>query len=100
MSDYTNYTTLSGSSGTITLVPTVNHERPKTPAGLIVTQAVQTKDGWLGQVIVDKQIVWQSDPKSSGDHAIEEANTRVVDRIRAWFVDDDDERDRRDRPRR
>lgn len=88
MSDYTNYTTLSGSSGMITLSPTVSLERPKTPAGLIVTQAVQTKEGWLGQVIVDKEIVWESDPKSSGDYAIESANARVVDRVRAWFQDD------------
>jgi hypothetical protein len=66
-------------------------ERPKeTPEGLIVTRAVQTKAGWVGQVIVDKQIVheteaWGNDPDDDSDNrtdAIREVNTYVVDAVK------------------
>ena len=33
----------------------------KTQAGLLVTRAVETQAGWVGQIIIDKMIVWESD---------------------------------------
>lgn len=80
-----SYGTLAGSSYGITISPTPADTRPKTPAGLIVTQAVQTRDGWLGQVIVDKQIVWESGPDEDGEAAVGAANARVVDVLRRLF---------------
>lgn len=84
----TTYGSLSGSSYGITLSPGTSEQRPKTPAGLIVTQAVQTKDGWLGQVIIDKEIVWESAVGADdGDDAVRAANSRVVDVLRQLFED-------------
>lgn len=81
-----SYGTVTGSSYGITISPEQADTRPKTPAGLIVTQAVQTKDGWLGQVIVDKEIVWEGDPQPEGEDAIQAANARVVQAFKALFA--------------
>jgi len=79
------YGTVSGSSYGLTLAPQTADEKPKTPSGLIVTQAVQTRHGWLGQVIVDKTIVWESTPWGDGDAAIKAANIRVVEAVTQLF---------------
>jgi hypothetical protein len=84
MSTYT-YGTLSGSSYGITFNPGTSEERPKTPSGLIVTQAVQTREGWLGQVIVDKEIVWEGGVSDEGEDAIKAANARVVEVFKTLF---------------
>jgi len=76
---------VSGSSYGITFSPDTSETRPRTPSGLIVTQAVQTKDGWLGQVIVDKEIVWESEPGDGGEAAVGAANRRVVEAFRQMF---------------
>ena len=84
-SSNTFYGTVSGSSYGLTVAPARNDEKPRTPPGLIVTQAVQTRDGWLGQVVVDKTITWESDPCADGDDAVQEANGRVVEAFRQLF---------------
>lgn len=71
-------------------------EPVKTPVGILVTRAVETQDGWVGQVIVDKVIVWQSNPfvadpdderaPSPETGAIRCANDRVIDRLRNLFA--------------
>jgi len=86
MSYITTYGTLTGSAYGFTLSPTEAEQRPKTPSGLIVTQAVQTRDGWLGQVIVDKTIAWESTPFEDGDDAIKAANGRVVEVLTQLFA--------------
>lgn len=64
---------------------------PSTPEGLVVTRAVETKAGWVGQILVDKQIVWESSVKDS-EHsdpkraALEDANSQVVDKLRGLFA--------------
>lgn len=78
---YTTYGTLSGSSYGFAITPQTAGEKPTTPPGLIVTQAVQTRHGWLGQVLVDKQIAWESDPWGDGDAAVKAANIRVVEAL-------------------
>lgn len=87
MSNYTSgtYGAVSGSSYGITVTPTTAESRPRPPAGLIATQAVQTRDGWLGQVIVDKEIVWESSPEQDGEDAVRAANTRVVSAVKTLF---------------
>lgn len=87
----TNYApTLTSSSYGISISPLTAEARPKTPGGLVVTQAVQTKDGWLGQVIVDKEIVWESEAFNDGEEdsldAVQAANAKVVQVFRALFA--------------
>lgn len=69
-------------------------ERPQpTPKELIATRAVETKDGWRGQVIIDSEIVWETEPitGSGEDEAAStfvqrQANAYVIDRIKSLFV--------------
>jgi len=82
-----SYGTFAGSGYGFTITPSTGDERPRTPSGLIATQAVQTKDGWRGQVIVDKEIDWEGEPAVDGESAVGEANARVVRVIRALFVE-------------
>lgn len=82
------YNTISTSGTGITFTPTKATERPKTPPGLIVTNAVQTKDGWLAQVIVDKEIVFEELVTDGGaEDAIDAANTRVVRAFKDLFAE-------------
>lgn len=74
------------SSSTFTLAGNVSGSAPKAPTGLIVTKASQTKGGWLGQVFVDGQIVWESEHCSFSENAVEAANQRVVDVISNLFT--------------
>ena len=82
------YGTTAGSTYSISLSPTEG-DRPETPSGLIVTRAVETKDGWFGQILVDKEIVYQSEPHEDGDEAIKAANARVVGAVKGLFADMD-----------
>lgn len=85
----TSYTTTIATSGnTFALAPTTADykDKPKTPSGLIATQAVQTIDGWLGQVIVDKTIVFQTDPLDYSEAAVDAANQRVVTAVKGLFL--------------
>jgi hypothetical protein len=82
----TTYGTLTSSSYGLTLTPGSSDARPKTPAGLVVTQAVQTKEGWLGQVIVDKEIVWEGAAELEGEDAIHAANEQVVQVFKRLFA--------------
>ncbi|GAA4849566.1 hypothetical protein GCM10023403_10360 [Pseudonocardia benzenivorans] len=86
-SSSTFYSTISGSGFGLTIPAEKTADRPKTPPGLIATQAVQTAGGWLGQVIVDKQIVWESTAHDDSDDAVDAANKRVVDALRALFAE-------------
>lgn len=82
----TTYGTITGTGYAITL-PATEGDRPKeSPKGLIATQAVETRAGWLGQVFVDKKIVFESETahEDSAD-AIAEANERVVSAVSALF---------------
>jgi hypothetical protein len=56
------------------------------PKGLIVTRGVQTKAGWIGQVIVDKEIIFETEPHEDSDEAMEEVNGYVVGRIKKLFA--------------
>ena len=70
-----------------------NVEPIRTPSGILVTRAVETKGGWVGQIIVDKTIVWESEPiqdhpevtKNAQREATEAANDRVVARMTEMF---------------
>ena len=73
----------SGNTG-ISLVPT-DAERITTPKGLLVTRAIELQEGWVGQIIIDKSIVWQGNPRDDEKEAVQEATSRVVDRLKFLF---------------
>jgi len=86
MSAYTSTISTSGSTYVIGMSGG-GGDRPKdAPAGLIATQAVQTKKGWRGQVIVDRKIVWEGKNVRMSETAIDQANKRLVDTISALFA--------------
>jgi hypothetical protein len=81
MSQMTYSTTNTG----VMLVPQES-DRVHTPKGLLVTRAVEMASGWIGQIIVDKAIVWESDPHEDERDAVNEATARVVEKLKALFA--------------
>lgn len=72
----------------ITLTTTASPAPVSAPTGLIATRAIQTKDGWRGQIIVAEEIVWESDYGSpTAREAAEDATYRVLDRIKRLVTD-------------
>lgn len=53
------------------------------PKGLIATRAVEMKNGWVGQLIVADDIVFETKPKKTADEAEREATKRVTDRLKS-----------------
>jgi hypothetical protein len=80
----TQITTTTYGNG-IVWTPQVS-ERNDTPKGLLVTRAVEVKDGWVGQIIVDKAIVWQGAEMEKQCDAVEQATEKVVVRLRKLFA--------------
>jgi len=77
----------TGNSGW-TLAPETT-DPVKTPTGLLATRAIETKSGWVGQIILDKEIIWESEPLSGEDaqkHVTAEASQRVVQALRQLFA--------------
>jgi hypothetical protein len=76
-----------GSGNTGFIIQTNPGVQPQqTPEGLVVTRAQQLKDGWFGQIIIDREIVWES-PEShqSSDAALREVNQRIVNKLKDMF---------------
>jgi hypothetical protein len=67
-------------------------EPVKTPAGLLATRAIETKAGWIGQVIVDREILWESEPftdeKDAQRDATAAASQRVIQALRTLLGGD------------
>ena len=82
-------TTSSGNTITYStgiVLDTGTGERPKpTPKELIATRAVETMDGWVGQIIMSGEIVYEAGPEieeegdelSGSEKALEIVNTRI-----------------------
>lgn len=64
-----------------------NHHRQH--KGLITTNAVKAKDGWLGQVLVDQNIVWETEYEIERETALELADERVALVLGRLFDDAD-----------
>ncbi len=83
------YLNLTSTGMVLNATPT---EPIKTPTGVLVTRCVETKEGWVGQVIVDKTIVWESegfqgDEDDTGERkAVKAANSRVVAALTKLFA--------------
>jgi len=76
MADYSTNITTSGTTWTI--LPSQGSRPEKAPKALVATKAVQTQDGWLGQVFVDTKIAWESAGYEDSEDAIDAANAVVV----------------------
>lgn len=69
------------------LVPSGSSPEPaRAPKGLIVTRAVELQEGWVGQVIVAEEIVWQGDPFAQAADAEEDATYHVIVRVKSLFT--------------
>lgn len=89
----TNYTIANWNTG-ISLTPEKGERPAPTPRELIATRAVETMRGWVGQVIIDSQIIWESDfvvddeddnlPASAS--AQQQANAYVIERVKNLFA--------------
>lgn len=53
------------------------------PPSLIATRAVEMKAGWIGQLIVAGDVIWESKPKKTSKEAEEQATQRVVERLKS-----------------
>lgn len=82
MSNTSNYNISTNgiqlTTGTITV--------PNPPRDLVAVTAVQTSAGWLGQNLVNGDIVWESTPFQEKEAALKAANARVISRIRKLFT--------------
>lgn len=65
-------------------IPAGHHRQHK---GLITTTAVKTLSGWLGQVLADQAIVWESEPQDEREDALAEADAKVADKLAELFAD-------------
>lgn len=84
----TNYGT---SATTLTysgmILDTKTGERPaKTPTELLATRAVESQDGWLGQITMSGEIVYQTKPQETSEDALEEVNTHIHKRFKKLIV--------------
>jgi hypothetical protein len=84
-------------TNTIMFSPPAGDRPADPPKGLISTTAVHTRDGWRGQVLIDGEIILESDPFPDGEgayvpdpdgkrDAVKWANQIVIDRLKRLFV--------------
>jgi hypothetical protein len=79
--NYASGSTTSYSTG-LTLA-TGTGETPKpTPKELIATRAVEARDGWLGQIIMSGEIVYETKPQKTSRDALGKVNRRVHERFK------------------
>lgn len=95
----TNYGFTISSSGLGTGELHVDRYSPSEPKDLIKTRAVQTIDGWAGQILVAGVVAWQSEPvEPTGEddkddkknkpevRAVKLANERALNTIARLFA--------------
>lgn len=82
MTSYSNTATSSITMNGLALTSGSSPAPAKAPQGLIVTRAVETKEGWVGQIIVDEAIIYETSPYDSAERAEKLATKRVIDRIK------------------
>jgi hypothetical protein len=77
---------VSYSTGTIFLNPQAG-EYPK-PASkeLLSTRAVQTKEGWLGQIIMSGEIVYESKAFEDSEDALEHVSEHIHKKFKKLIV--------------
>lgn len=81
-----NWNGIALSGQTYTLEMDRGSKPTPAPKSLIATTAVQTKDGWLSQIVIDGEIVQELGPFEDSNYAMERANGVVVERIKGLFA--------------
>lgn len=71
-----NASTISYSTG-IVLDTSAGKAPERTPKELIATRAIQAKDGWLGQITMAGEIVYETAPQETSQDALEHVNRRI-----------------------
>jgi hypothetical protein len=66
----------------ITLATGVGETPKPTPKELIVTRAIESKSGWLGQIIMLGEIVYETKPQTTSQYALTKVNGRVHKRFK------------------
>ena len=85
-------TTAYGGNSTITYstgiaFDTKTGEVPaRTPKELVATRAIESKDGWLGQIIMSGEIVYETKPQQTSQKALGKVNRRIHDSFRRLIV--------------
>lgn len=66
---------------------TTTGKRPEpTPTELIATRAIQSKDGWLGQIVMAGEIVYETKPQKDSRAALRKVNGRVHNSFKRLIV--------------
>lgn len=62
---------------------TATGKRPEpTPKELIATRAIEAKGGWLGQIVMSGEIVYETKPQKTSQKALLKVNRRIHDSFR------------------
>ena len=77
----TGNSTISYSTGMTFATGTGERPAP-TPRELIATRAIEAKDGWLGQILMAGEIVYETKPQKDSRAALGKVNQRVHNRFR------------------
>jgi hypothetical protein len=80
--NYSNATSNTLSYSGITLATGIGETPKAAPKELIATRAVESQDGWLGQIIMSGEIVYETKPQQSSQRALGKVNQRVHNRFR------------------
>lgn len=60
------------------ILNTTNGPSPtQTPSELLSTRAVESRDGWLGQVVMSGEIVYETKPQETSAAALRKVNARI-----------------------
>lgn len=71
------------------IIDTVRGERPaKASEALLSTRAVESKRGWLGQIVMLGNVVYEVGPFKTSEKAMRRVNSRIYERIRLLIVGD------------
>lgn len=81
-----NWDTISTNGVTYSLDLDRGSKPTPAPQGLIATTAVQTQEGWLGQVVIDGDIVVERGPYEDSETAMVAVNELVVERVKGLFA--------------
>lgn len=83
----TNGTTFTITSSTGYILDAKRGDRPApTPKELLATRAVETKDGWLGQIVMAGDIVHETKAHETSDDALEEVHAHILKKFKRLIV--------------
>jgi hypothetical protein len=89
VSDYTATSTANTLQWNVNglIIDAAQGPKPEKASGkLLSTRAVETADGWLGQIIMAEVIVYQTKPQQTSEQALGKVNRRIHNRIKRLIV--------------